>query len=481
MQLEQYLQQYFGYETFRPGQKEVLKQLIAGKDVIALLPTGMGKSLCYQLPGYLFHEPVLIISPLLSLMQDQVDQLKQMGEKRVVALNSFLTPAQKNYALHFLHEYRFIFISPEMLLQPQVKARLTSLKLSLIVADEAHCISQWGYDFRPDYLRIGEVIQMTNRPPVLALSATATTKVLRDIDRYLEMEDPFTYVHSVDRPNIHLVKKPFAMKEDKLAWILEHVEKTAGPGIIYTQSRAKTESISLFLLQRGIAAAAYHAGKELQDRQFIQHQFLSGQLDWIVATNAFGMGIHKNDVRQIIHESMPSTVANYMQEIGRAGRDGKDAVAFLLFCEGDEQYAKFIVSEDLPKEFHVDRYAYYLANGEHPNVMLSNGEISEVAFRVVSYWMERETVEQVKMRLSNMQMAKFEEVMVMLKIVETTACMRELLIDYFGQQVEDKRENCCSNCGVDISTLLQERMEPKKQEQMIAWKGRLQQILLRNL
>ncbi|MEG0471319.1 MAG: ATP-dependent DNA helicase RecQ [Solibacillus sp.] len=481
MQLEQYLQQYFGYETFRPGQKEVLEQLIAGKDVIALLPTGMGKSLCYQLPGYVFDKPVLIISPLLSLMQDQVDQLKQMGEKRVVALNSFLTPVQKNYALHYLHEYRFIFTSPEMLLQPQVKARLASMELSLIVADEAHCISQWGYDFRPDYLRIGEVIQVTNRPPVLALSATATSKVLHDIDHYLEMNRPFTYVHSVDRPNIHLVKKPFALKEDKLVWILEHVEKTAGPGIIYTQSRAKTESISSLLLQRGIAAAAYHAGKDMQDRQFIQQQFLSGQLDWIVATNAFGMGIHKNNVRQIIHEAMPSTVANYMQEIGRAGRDGQDAVAFLLFCEGDEQFAKFIVSEDLPKEFHVDRYAQTVATGEEPRVMLSNGEISEVAFRVLNYWMEREAVEQVKKRLVNMQMAKFEEVMVMLQIVESKGCMRELLIHYFGQHVEQKHENCCSNCGVELSELIQERVKSISQSQMTDWKARLQQILLRNL
>lgn len=158
MQLEQMLQHYFGYETFRPGQKEIIEKLIAGQDVVAILPTGMGKSLCYQLPGYVFNKPVLIVSPLLSLMQDQVDQLKQMGEKRVVALNSFLSTQQKNYALHFLHEYRFIFISPEMLIQPQVKERLSTMELSLIVADEAHCISQWGFDFRPDYLRIGEAI-----------------------------------------------------------------------------------------------------------------------------------------------------------------------------------------------------------------------------------------------------------------------------------------------------------------------------------
>lgn len=480
MKLEQYLKKHFGYETFRPGQREVLEQLMAGKDVIALLPTGMGKSLCYQLPGYLFHKPVLIISPLLSLMQDQVDQLKQLGEKRVIALNSFLNASQKNYALHFLHEYRFIFISPEMLLQAQVKERIANLELSLIVADEAHCISQWGYDFRPDYLRIGEVVQTSNRPPVLALTATATSKVLRDIDHYLKMEDPFIYTHSVDRPNIHLVKKPFAFKEDKLPWILAHVQSTEGPGIIYTQSRAKTESISLLLLQQGIAAAAYHAGKEAQDRQFIQHQFLSGKLEWIVATNAFGMGIHKNNVRQIIHESMPATVANYMQEIGRAGRDGEDAVAFLLFCDGDEDLAKFIVSEDLPKEAHVDRYAYFTANGERPNAMLSNGEISEVAFRVLSYWMGRETSEQVKKRLNNMQVEKFKEVMAMMKIIETKVCMRELLLSYFGQQLMDQHENCCSNCGVQLSEVIQARVEREKsrnEDHLTDWKGRLQLIL----
>ena len=156
MKLENALQHYFGYNTFRPGQREIIEALLDGQDVVAILPTGMGKSLCYQLPGYLFSKPVLIISPLLSLMQDQVDQLKQRGEKRVVALNSFLTPDQKRYALHYLHEYRFIFVSPEMLLQPQVKARIEQMELSLIVADEAHCISQWGFDFRPDYLRIGE-------------------------------------------------------------------------------------------------------------------------------------------------------------------------------------------------------------------------------------------------------------------------------------------------------------------------------------
>lgn len=479
MTLEQTLQHYFGYTTFRPGQKEIIENLVNGKDVMAILPTGMGKSLCYQLPGYLFEHPVLIVSPLLSLMQDQVDQLKQMGEKRVVALNSFLSQQQKNYALHFLHEYRFIFVSPEMLMQPQVKARLASMKLSLIVADEAHCISQWGYDFRPDYLRIGEVIQSTNRPPILALSATATNQVIEDIKTYLHMKESFYYKHSVNRPNIYLVKKFFNHKDEKIDWIINHVNETAGPGVIYTQSRSKAEAISLALLQQNIQAAAYHAGKDMQDRQFIQQQFLSGQLQWIVATNAFGMGVHKNDVRQVIHETMPSTISNYMQEIGRAGRDGADSVAFVLYCEGDEQFAKFIVTEDLPKSLQVDRFVELMQSGEQPNIMLTNGEISEVAFRVLSYWLERESREQVKQRMHAIEMKKFEEVKEMQSLIESNRCMREQLLEYFGQSLETKQQNCCTDCGLDEMKLIGQRILSIEENEMTDWKQRLQQMLLR--
>lgn len=439
--LEQILEKHFGYTSFRPGQKEVIEQLLKGQDVIALLPTGMGKSMCYQLPGYIFDAPVLIVSPLLSLMQDQVDQIKQYGEKRVVALNSFLTAEQKRYALHYLHEYRFIFASPEMLLQPQVKERIMNMKLSLIVADEAHCISQWGFDFRPDYLRIGEIIPKVNRPPILALSATATASVLQDIEGYLHMQAPYQYIHTVDRPNIHLAKKFFQNKNEKTEWILQHVQATNGPGIIYTQSRAKTESLSMQLLQNGIKAAAYHAGKDAEDRQFIQQQFIVGQLEWIVATNAFGMGVHKADIRQVIHETMPSTVSNYMQEIGRAGRDGEDAVAILLYAEGDEQLAKFIVTEDLPKCAQADIYQNYVMSNGNPTIMLTNGEISETAFRVLHYWMQQETIEDVKKRLNNMEIAKYVAVNEMMKIIETTNCMREFVVNYFGQPLEQKP--CC--------------------------------------
>lgn len=478
MSFETILEKHFGYTSFRPGQKEVIQKIMNGKDVIALLPTGMGKSLCYQLPGYIFDKPVLIISPLLSLMQDQVDQMKQLKEKRVVALNSFLNVSQKKNTIQFLHQYRFIFISPEMLLQQQVQQKLNTMDLSLIVVDEAHCISQWGYDFRPDYLRIGEVLGKENRPPVLALSATATNKVLLDIEKYLKMKEPFTFIHSVDRPNIHLGKLMFGHKEDKIDWIIEHVKNTEGPGIIYTQSRAKTESISEKLIQQGIATAAYHGGKDTLDRQFIQQQFIDGSLDWIVATNAFGMGVHKNNVRQIIHESLPSNMANYMQEIGRAGRDGSDALAILLYADGDEEFAKFVGIDDYPNDSHVESYVDYQFRNQPPTSMIQNGEISETAFRVLDYWMHQCPPAEVKEKLFSMKRDKMQAVEEVMELIHTNSCIREKLIHYFGQTIEQKPDDCCECCGLDYSNIIKQRVSTHKFDSPIQWQKRIEKILL---
>ena len=473
--LQQKLQQLFGYDEFRPGQKEIIEQLYHKRDCIALLPTGMGKSLCYQLPGYLFDKPVLIVSPLLSLMQDQVDQLKQRGEKRVVALNSFLSPNEKTYALHFLHEYRFIFTSPEMLTQPQVRERLKQIELSLIVADEAHCISQWGFDFRPDYLRIGEILGDT-RPPILALTATATDSVLSDIKTYLRMNEPYEFIHAIDRENIKLAKYMFEIKEEKQDWILQHIKSSKGPGIIYMSSRKKCDEFSQLLIEQHISAASYHAGKDAEDRQFIQQQFINDDVEWIVATNAFGMGVHKNNIRQVIHESMPANVSNYMQEIGRAGRDGKEALAILLYAEGDEHYAQYIASEDLPKAVHVDAYASYVQMQQEPKIMLDTAEVSETAYRVLDYWMKQESIEAVKKRLAKMTASKLEAVQEMLKIVTTSQCMRQQLVQYFGQTVAQKHAICCTNCGLDIETLMESR-EIAKQKETLNWDERLRKLL----
>lgn len=255
MELEQLLHKHFGYSSFRPGQKEVIEAILQGNDVIALLPTGMGKSLCYQLPAYALQKPILIVSPLLSLMQDQVEELKRFGEKRVVALNSFLAPTEKRYALHFLEQYRFIFTSPEMLLQRQVQEKLAQIELGLIVVDEAHCISQWGFDFRPDYLRIGEWFAKENRSPILALSATATSKVVQDIRETLSLRTSFEFMYNVDRPNIHLGRVLLEDKAEKAQWLMRHVKETAGPGILYVPSRKRAQQYCEAFLQAGIRTA----------------------------------------------------------------------------------------------------------------------------------------------------------------------------------------------------------------------------------
>lgn len=474
MLLKQKLQQHFGFHDFREGQREIIESVLAGNDTIALLPTGTGKSLCYQLPGYIFNAPILIISPLISLMQDQVDQLLMMGEKRAVAINSFLNFEQKLYVLNHLPQYRFIFISPEMVVQEHVKERLKSMKLSLIVADEAHCISQWGLDFRPDYLRVKEILH-ENRPPILALTATATTEVIEDIHHYLSMQDAKRFMNSINRPNILLAKKVFQQREEKSNWLYEHVSTTEGPGIIYVSSRKKADEISQLLASRGLYIASYHGGKEATDRQFIQEQFLKDELDWIVATNAFGMGVHKNNVRQVIHETMPSNISNYMQEIGRAGRDGKQAVAILLFSDGDEQAAHFVAMEDLPNEHQIDLYEQFKVQGTSLNELVSNGYMSSTQFRVLHYWLQQFSKDKVKSMFQSIQRKKLDELTRMIQLIKSKNCMRDQILCYFEQETSNQL-NCCSNCGDQYETLLKERIV-EKEKLAKNWRERLKILL----
>lgn len=477
MNLEAVLQQHFGYEHFRPGQREVIEALLRGEDVVALLPTGMGKSLCYQLAGYIFRKPVLVISPLLSLMQDQVEQMKRFGEKKVIALNSFLARNERQQVLAQLTQYRFIFTSPEMLQQPQVSAALGRLNLSLIVVDEAHCISQWGYDFRPDYLRLQEWLQTVQRPPVLALSATATPKVLADITSVLQMQQPFTYMHEVDRKNIALLREVFATKEEKLPWLLTHIAKTEGPGIIYTRSRKKTVEIATRLQQQNILAEAYHGGIAQEERQIIQQQFIAGTLQWIVATNAFGMGIHKDNVRQVIHETMPANMADYMQEIGRAARDGKQAIATVLYAPQDEELAGFIATDDLPNEYAIKSYMALQESQQLPIQLVTQGVISETAFRMLDYWLQRQTPTQVLQRIATLRLEKLQGVQAMHAVMTTTECLREPLVQYFGQQLTNKPALCCSNCHPQLATYFTARQQQAPKDLTFTWQQRLAQLL----
>lgn len=470
--LEKLLEQHFGYREFRPGQKEVIEAVLQGRDVLTLLPTGSGKSLCYQLPAYVLGGTTLIISPLLSLMEDQVEQLKRFGEKRVVAINSFLTGENRSRVFNQLSAYRFIFVSPEMLNNSYFQKALNGVHLTLIAVDEAHCISQWGFDFRPEYLQIGELFKNSNRPPILALTATATSKVMVDIEKYLLMRDPFKWLSAVDRPNIAFQVVNINDYREKIRWLEQHIRNTTAPGIVYTQSRKKTEEYAANIRLAGIRVAAYHAGMEREDRQLIQHQFLTGELDWIIATNAFGMGVHKSDIRQIIHDHLPSTIGSYVQEVGRAGRDGAQSFATLLYSPEDERLTKSVSLMDYPNKYQIDQYRYLVSSGQSPKVMLEEYMITETSYRILDYWMEKLQPEEVLKQVEILSRDKINEVDKLRAILLGEKCIREQVSSYFEQTLLNKPDICCSFCGEVNSFIPPKKIDLSYNKREMSWRKR---------
>lgn len=466
--LNEILQKRFGHATFRAGQQEIIEQIIEKKDVIAILPTGMGKSLLYQLPAYLMEGTVVIVSPLLSLMQDQVEQLKILGEKRVIAINSFLSLQEKEMAIRRLADYKFIFTSPEMLQNEQFNLALRKLSIAYVVADEAHCISQWGFDFRPDYLRISTWLQSIGSVNVLALTATATAEVVGDIKKTLQMNAPFEYIHSLDRPAIAYEMIEVDNQQQKMKWILGRVTSTEGPGIIYTQSRKKTETYAAALREQGISVGFYHAKMEQSDRILIQQQFQQGQLEWICATNAFGMGIHKDNIRQIIHDHIPTSIAGYMQEVGRAARDGKQAIASLLYTPTDVEQTFYVTMQDFPEEQDI-QIAYQSSYSEV--------EQAETTTRILTYWKERlnehETIELFK----DIKQKKWQDIQKFYTMIRNDICIRQQLLHYFDQRLIEKPYYCCSKCKMEAANILQKRTEEKNSQEELNWKKRLNILL----
>ncbi len=357
MDIKTILQNHFGYSEFREGQEEIIQSVLKGNDTIAMLPTGSGKSLCYQLPAYSMDGLVLVISPLLSLMQDQVEQIRIRGEKKVAALNSFLDYKTKIQILNRISTFRYVFISPEMLANPAVLEKIKQTKIALFVVDEAHCISQWGPDFRTDYLSLGEVRENLGSPTTLALTATATSTILDDIKDVLRLKKPICCIYSVDRPNISLVVEKLDSFSDKRERILSYVKKLKNPGVIYFSSKKMTEEMASFLQSNGVNSVAYyHGGMEQEDRILIQQQFLSDQINIICATSAFGMGINKENIRFVLHYHMPSNLESYLQEIGRAGRDGLQSIAILMHAPGDEQLPMQLLENELPLKWQIQEY-----------------------------------------------------------------------------------------------------------------------------
>src|SRR5437867_5279672 len=348
MDLSLLLRERFGFEVFRPAQKQVIDKVIAGENVLAVMPTGSGKSLCYQLPALALPGLTLVVSPLIALMKDQVDQLSRLGLPATV-INSTASREQQRSRLEqaIAGRIKLLFVAPERFQNDEFRARLEQSRVSLFAVDEAHCISLWGHDFRPDYLRLRHVVAQLKCPPVLALTATATPLVRRDILTQLAVAHATQIVSGFDRPNLYLEVREVATNHEKIRAIIE-LARWAPLGIVYAGTRKNVEDIHGNLRRAGIEAAAYHAGLALPDRKAVQDHFMKASECVIVATNAFGMGIDRSQVRFVVHADIPDSVEAYYQEIGRAGRDGCPARCLLLFNYADKWIPEFFIDSSHP-------------------------------------------------------------------------------------------------------------------------------------
>lgn len=400
MDAKEALKLYFGYDSFKPGQEETTQAILDGEDVLAIMPTGSGKSICYQVPAMLLPGITIVISPLISLMQDQVTALNAAGI-HAGYINSSLTEAQisKVYTRAMEGTYKILYVAPERLESYEFTDFARRVDISMVTVDEAHCISQWGQDFRPGYLKIVDFIEgLGKRPVVSAFTATATEEVKTDISCVLKLQNPKIVVTGFDRENLYFDVKTIKKKDD---YVLEYIQKHPDDsGIIYCATRKNVDSLFELLSSAGVFVARYHAGMNNEDRKESQKDFIYDRTPVIVATNAFGMGIDKSNVRFVIHYNMPQSMENYYQEAGRAGRDGEPSQCILLFSAQDVMINKFLLD-------HKD-------------------------FTDISY----EDIDLIKQRDAR-------RLQIMEGYCRTSGCLRNYILAYFGE----KRDKPCDNCG----------------------------------
>lgn len=421
------LNDYFGHDSFRDGQEQIVDALLDGRDVLCIMPTGAGKSMCYQIPALLFDGVTIVVSPLISLMKDQVGSLVQSGVPAAY-INSSLSYPQFLRVLSNVEygKYKIIYVAPERLLTDGFLDTCKKIKISMVAVDEAHCVSQWGQDFRPSYLKIISFVEsLANRPIVGAFTATATNDVKEDIKKILRLENPFEITTGFDRPNLFFGVIKSSSKDEKLIDLIR--ERGDRSGIVYCATRKNVESVCELLCDNGFSAARYHAGLDEYERRKNQEDFVFDRKNIMVATNAFGMGIDKSNVTYVIHYNMPKNIESYYQEAGRAGRDGGEADCILLYS---------------PKDVRLNRFMIENSEGNDELTIEENEQIRERDFERLKYMTFYST---------------------------TNDCLRGFILRYFGGE---KKAYCgkCSNC-LSVHKLVDVTIDAQKIMSCIARTG----------
>ncbi len=476
-EIERLAKEKLGIEQLHQGQLEVIEAVLGGRDTVPVMSTGYGKSAIYQLAGELLGKPTIVVSPLIALQRDQVEAIEEhISPGEAAELNSTVSERRRHELIAALErgEHEFVLLAPEQLAKAEVLAELAATEPSLLVIDEAHCISEWGHDFRPDYLQLGAFAERLGRPTILALTATASPPVRREIVERLGMEDPALVIRGFDRPNLHFAVHRFSDAQGKEEALVEAVAAAPKPGIVYIATRKASEELAAALSAAGVVAEAYHAGLPAKRRGALQDRFMGDEVEVIVATTAFGMGIDKPNVRFVFHAGPSDSIDSYYQEVGRAGRDGDPAEAVLFYRPEDEAVRHFLAGsggvdgEDLEAVGHAVEAADGAADPARllEHLELSRSKVLEAVGRLEEAgWLEitdagdvhrapdgpsLEEAVQAGVRESG-ERREFDKtrLAMMRSYAETRGCRRDHILSYFGEEHAVPCFNC-DNCDAGL-------------------------------